>query len=135
MDNQKKDINTMFEEIQWNRKTGNDYRFNPQFEKMCEGTSTYIKPRAAKNKRGNFKFIVNNPRGDDELSQHVRVVKCSAAGRACGKGRLAGKVETECKQDYLDVKLAAVNDRKRIEVDTFTFPSSCTCYMKTGYEL
>merc|ERR1712119_54565 len=53
------------------------------FENICGLTTEYIMPRAAKNKDGQFRFIVNHPEGGEELV-----------------------------------------------IDTFTFPSCCTCLMR-----
>merc|ERR1712165_219261 len=43
--------------------------FESEFENICDVDTTYIKPRAAKNKEGKFMFIVNHPEGADEYIQ------------------------------------------------------------------
>merc|ERR1739848_464353 len=52
----------------------------PEFEEfvedminICSVTTEYIMPRAAKNKDGEYKFIVNHPEGGEEYVQQVRV--------------------------------------------------------------
>eukprot|EP00091_Calanus_sinicus_P018651 TRINITY_DN4333_c0_g1_i5.p2 TRINITY_DN4333_c0_g1~~TRINITY_DN4333_c0_g1_i5.p2 ORF type:complete len:130 (-),score=35.96 TRINITY_DN4333_c0_g1_i5:89-478(-) len=108
----------------------------PEFENICDVETTYIKPRAAKNKEGKFMFIVNHPEGADEYIQLVRVATCVSAGEECGQGRLASSVSTQCNQEYLDHKLVALSATgEELVVDTFSFPSCCTCLMNTGLEL
>eukprot|EP00091_Calanus_sinicus_P006572 TRINITY_DN17279_c0_g1_i2.p1 TRINITY_DN17279_c0_g1~~TRINITY_DN17279_c0_g1_i2.p1 ORF type:complete len:144 (-),score=41.50 TRINITY_DN17279_c0_g1_i2:10-441(-) len=70
---QKKAIRIMFDEEKLPEEEVNeiDIRlriFDPQFENICDVETTYIKPRAAKNKEGKFMFIVNHPEGADESS-------------------------------------------------------------------
>jgi hypothetical protein len=113
-----------------------DYEFTeaPEdgFENICGLTTEYIMPRAAKNKDGQFRFIVNHPEGGGEqYIQLVRVARCAGAGEECGWGVMAG-VKTRCQQEYLDHKLVALSeDGEELVIDTFTFPSCCTCLMKT----
>merc|ERR1719431_622560 len=110
--------------------------FESEFENICDVDTTYIKPRAAKNKEGKFMFIVNHPEGADEYIQLVRVATCISAGEEGGQGRLANSVSTKCNQEYLDHKLVALSATgEELVVDTFSFPSCCTCLMNTGLEL
>ena len=89
-------------------------------------------PRAAKNKNGQFRFIVNHPEGGDEqYIQLVRVARCAGAGEECGWGVMGPGIETRCHQEYLDHKLVALSESgEELVIDTFTFPSCCTCLMK-----
>jgi len=149
VDKQKTALKIMFDEqkdilspeTEVNETSGNDTSillrsFDLEYENICDVNTQYIKPRAAKNKKGMFMFIVNHPEGVDEYIQLVRVVTCSAVGEACGQGRLASSVDTECHQEYLDHKLVALSATgEELVVDTFSFPSCCTCLIKTGYEL
>merc|ERR1712173_144599 len=110
--------------------------FESEFENICDVDTTYIKPRAAKNKEGKFMFIVNHPEGADEYIQLVRVDTCISEGEECGQGRLASSVTTQCHQEYLDHKLVALSATgEELVVDTFSFPSCCTCLINTGLEL
>eukprot|EP00092_Neocalanus_flemingeri_P059929 GFUD01071780.1.p1 GENE.GFUD01071780.1~~GFUD01071780.1.p1 ORF type:complete len:213 (-),score=49.68 GFUD01071780.1:4-642(-) len=110
--------------------------FDLQYENICDVETDYIMPRAAKNKEGKFMFIVNHPEGANEYIQLVRVATCISAGEECGQGRLASSFSTKCNQDYLDHKLVALSATgEELVVDTFTFPSCCTCLMNTGLEL
>ena len=100
-----------------------------EFTNICDLSTSYIRPRAAKNKDGKFRFIVNHPDGDDEYIQLVRVATCSGAGSECGRGRLEGAgVKTRCQQEYSDHKLVSLGESgEELVVDTFSFPSCCTC--------
>ena len=102
------------------------------FENICGLTTEYIMPRAAKNKDGQFRFIVNHPEGGGEqYIQLVRVARCAGAGEECGWGLMAGR-QTRCQQEYLDHKLVALSeDGEELVIDTFTFPSCCTCLMNS----
>ena len=102
------------------------------FENICGLTTEYIMPRAAKNKNGQFRFIVNNPEGGDEqYIQLVRVARCAGAGEECGWGVMGPGIETRCHQEYLDHKLVALSESgEELVIDTFTFPSCCSCLMK-----
>jgi len=109
---------------------GYDYdRDDEEFTNICDLSTSYIRPRAAKNKDGKFRFIVNHPDGDDEYIQLVRVSTCSSAGSECGRGRLEGAgVRTRCQQEYSDHKLVSLDESgEELVVDTFSFPSCCTC--------
>merc|ERR1712183_910150 len=100
----------------------------PQFEEfveddminICSVKTEYIMPRAAKNKEGEYKFIVNHPEGGEEYVQ-----------QACGHGLLAaGGVNTKCRQEYSDHKLVSLSATgEELQVETFRFPSCCTCYV------
>jgi len=102
------------------------------FENICGLTTEYIMPRAAKNKDGQFRFIVNHPEGGDEqYIQLVRVARCAGAGEECGWGVMGPGIETRCHQEYLDHKLVALSESgEELVIDTFTFPSCCTCLMR-----
>jgi len=110
----------------------------PEFEEfvddminICSVKTEYIMPRAAKNKEGEFKFIVNHPEGGEEYVQQVRVNICRAAEQSCGHGLLAGSgVNTKCRQEYSDHKLVSLSATgEELQVETFRFPSCCTCYV------
>ena len=101
-------------------------------ENICDVKTSYITPRAAKNKDGKFRFIVNHPDGDEEYTQLVRVSVCSAAGGQCGAGLGLGLERTMCRQEYSDHKLVSLSEEgEELVVDTFSFPSCCTCLVNT----
>ena len=108
-----------------------------EFTNICDLKTRYITPRAAKNKEGKFRFIVNHPDGDEEYTQLVRVTQCSGAGEACGGGALdSAGVRTRCQQEYSDHKLVSLGDNgEELVVDTFSFPSCCTCLISNPWSL
>lgn len=105
------------------------------YENVCGMQADYIMPRAAKNKEGQFRFIVNSPEGADEYIQLVKVVRCQHAGHECGGGQLFTSQTTMCKQEFLDHKLVALSESgEELVIDTFLFPSCCTCNVHVGLE-
>jgi hypothetical protein len=98
---------------------------------ICSVKTEYIMPRAAKNKDGEYKFIVNQPEGGEEYVQQVRVTICRAAEQSCGHGRLADSgLDTKCRQEYSDHKLVSLTATgEELQVETFRFPSCCSCFV------
>jgi len=105
-------------------------------ENVCSMSTTHIMPKAARNKKGQFKFLVNGGEGSEDYIQLVKISQCLGAGEACGKGKIFTREVTECRQEYTDHKLVALDEEgKELIVDTFSFPSCCSCIMQTGLEL
>ena len=105
-------------------------------ENVCGMSTTHIMPKAARNKKGQFKFLVNGGEGSEDYIQLVKISQCLGAGEACGKGKIFTREVTECRQEYADHKLVALDEEgKELIVDTFSFPSCCSCIMQTGLEL
>lgn len=105
-------------------------------ENVCSMSTTHIMPKAARNKKGQFKFLVNGGEGSEDYIQLVKISQCLGAGEACGKGKIFTREVTECRQEYADHKLVALDEEgKELIVDTFSFPSCCSCIMQTGLEL
>merc|ERR1712154_98714 len=100
-------------------------------ENICSVRTDYILPRAAKNKDGEYKYIVNHPSGAEEYVQQVRVTICKEAEKSCGHGLLEDTgLRTSCRQEYSDHKLVALSATgEELQVETFQFPSCCTCYI------
>ena len=97
-------------------------------ENICGTDTTHIKPRGGRNKQGKFMFIVNEPEGSHEYIQLVRVTTCTAADEECAQGQLISSISTRCKQEYSDHKLVALSESgEELVVDTFSFPSCCSC--------
>eukprot|EP00092_Neocalanus_flemingeri_P039531 GFUD01043045.1.p1 GENE.GFUD01043045.1~~GFUD01043045.1.p1 ORF type:complete len:231 (-),score=51.16 GFUD01043045.1:291-983(-) len=101
----------------------------PPMENICQTESEYIHPKAAKNKKGKFMFIVNRPAGFEEYIQLVKVTTCKAAGKQCAQGQLLNSpISTMCHQEYSDHKLVVLSETgEELVVDTFSFPSCCSC--------
>jgi len=105
-----------------------------QFKNICGLTTSYIKPRAAKNKDGEYRFIVNHPDGADEYLQVVRVSTCNSNDEQCGGGIIESAglgLETKCQQEFSDHKLVALSSSgEELVVEEFRFPSCCTCLIR-----
>merc|ERR1712215_74958 len=106
------------------------------YENICPITLDYIKPKAVMNKNGKFMFIVNQKVDAEEYFQIIKVSLCSNVGEECGRGQIFSSSPTVCMQEYADHKLVALSETgKELVVDTFSFPSCCTCKFKDGFEL
>ena len=105
-------------------------------ENICDTNTKYVTPRAAKNKAGQFVFIVNSPEGSEEYIQLVKVTTCTSAGEQCAQGQLSGVMTTMCRQEYSDHKLVALSETgKELVVDTFSLPSCCSCVIDSSLQL
>eukprot|EP00088_Acartia_fossae_P017190 TRINITY_DN19736_c0_g2_i1.p1 TRINITY_DN19736_c0_g2~~TRINITY_DN19736_c0_g2_i1.p1 ORF type:complete len:234 (-),score=23.57 TRINITY_DN19736_c0_g2_i1:82-783(-) len=107
-------------------------------ERLCLVNSTWIRPRVAKNHAGERKYIINNPSGQEEFSQFVHVTSCTRVNESCDPSgrRFHNSISTTCRQEYMEVKLLALDaDMRSIEFDTFRFPSCCTCYILNTLEI
>ena len=63
--------------------------------------------------------------------QVVRVTTCREQGNSCYGGQLEGRggLRTVCRQQYMDHKLVALDQEKgEVVVETFSFPSCCSCF-------
>ena len=88
------------------------------------------------NMDGQFMFIVNEPSGSQEYFQVVRVSISANDGQECGEGSLGITGATKCSQQYSEKKLLALSaSGQELVIDTFSFPSCCTCMVQTGLEL
>lgn len=107
-------------------------------DNVCTSQSSHIRPRAAKNKEGKWMFLVNGLEDGDsgtEFLQLVQVSTCLGAGQSCGAGQVFRGQATECRQQFSDHKLVALEgEGKELVVDTFRFPSCCTCHLHTSLE-
>ena len=75
-------------------------------------------------------YIVNQPHNKSDLTQVVKVTTCNEEGEECYKGELSHRHVTRCKQEFMDHKLVALNmEAKEVVIDTFRFPSCCSCYV------
>ena len=108
------------------------------YQNICNMKTSYIKPRAAKNKEGNYRFIVNNPDGAKEYVQLVRVATCGSEGSQCAGGRIDSPItgiKTKCKQEFSDHKLVTLSESgEELVVDVFSFPSCCTCLINSNQD-
>ena len=99
-------------------------------ERICEAVTQLTTPRHERNTRGEMRWIVNQPDNRTDLTQVVKVTKCMPGGR-CDDGSLSSRHRTVCRQEYMDHKLVSLNnDNSQVIIDTFRFPSCCTCYLQ-----
>ena len=109
---------------------------NEIVENICDTNTKIVTPRAAKNKAGQFVFIVNSPKGSEEYIQVVKVTTCASAGDQCAQGQLSGVMPTMCRQEYSDHKLVALSETgEELVVDTFSLPSCCSCVIDSSLQL
>jgi hypothetical protein len=120
-------FNATYDDYDYNSIEEDDETYN----NVCEMETDFIRPRVAKNIDGEFKFIVNLPMDDDKFVQIVRVGHCVGAGLECGGGDIFSESVTMCKQNYMEHKLVAANTAgDEVIIDTFRFPSCCTCHVR-----
>ena len=104
-----------------------ELRTGPRWRRACEAVTKPVWPRTAINSRsGQKQFIVNQPANRTDLRQVVQVTECQSPNSTCSR-----QGHTRCKQEFMDHKLVALNvELQELVVDSFKFPSSCTCYVE-----
>ena len=103
-----------------------------EYEKVCKSLTEDIYPRRAKNKKGEYRFIVNGGEGLEEYIQTVTITRCVGEGLSCNVDSME---DTECRQEYVEHKLVSLDQSgKQLEVDTFPVPSGCSCYKRSQFE-
>ena len=96
------------------------------YERVCSSSKEFIQPRQAKNKEGEYMFIVNGGAGLEETVQKVTVSRCLGAGHSC---HLTAEETTECRQEHAEHRLVALDEAgQQLIMATFLFPSGCSCY-------
>ena len=94
----------------------------------CPSSQNMLMPRVGTNVNNQQRYLVNGGiRGEfGPLVQLVRVTTCDAAGESCAAGRFG--VQTRCAQQFSQHKLVAFDEvANELVVESFTFPSSCSC--------
>jgi len=105
---------------------------------VCDMKQTsHYSPRAADNIHGEQRWIVNHPAGDTRFLQLISIGECQTyvVNEPCAKGEWEfSSLSTFCQQEFTEHKLVSVaaEDGQIGEalVDTFRFPSCCTCQMR-----
>lgn len=106
------------------------YRNKRQFgnsEQLCATRSQFIMPRAALNKDGNWKYIVNMQDNDAKYTQLVRSETCASqtCSSLCG---LPNGYTSKCEQKYIQKRLVALEGQgDQLYTDVFWIPSCCVC--------
>ena len=113
-----------------------------QFENVCDSTQETIVPRVGTNTNNQQRYLVN-AHGDlsefKKLVRTINIVRClgsqeSGHRESCGGGGgLFGGRRTECRQEYTQHKMVALDQEAgELVVETFSFPSCCSCMVHRG---
>ncbi|KAG8041056.1 hypothetical protein G9C98_002044 [Cotesia typhae] len=105
---------------------------NDKSDGLCKGLSKYIIPRAAHNKDGETKYIINTK----EYVQGMNVETCENVDSPCRliDGFAVG-YKTMCVQKFMYKKLVSLSDTGEAETDWFSMPASCCCKIEfTGID-
>ncbi|XP_044756470.1 protein spaetzle 5-like isoform X2 [Coccinella septempunctata] len=96
---------------------------------VCETKMRIIFPRIAKNKRNQWKYVVNQ---DVEKVQGIAVEWCKNTGDRCNYLTSKNKfMVPTCGQKYSFRRLLTLSHEGLLESDIFEFPVACMCYVKS----
>jgi len=102
-----------------------------EYEKVCQSQSEDKQLQAAKNRKGQYRFIVNGGEGLEEYHQTVTISKCVGGGLSCN---VDSHDDTECRQEYIEHKLVVYDPSgQQLANDIFPLPSGCSCYKKPNF--
>ena len=110
-------------------------------QQVCPTLESFIVPRAGRNKNKEWRFILNSEDSRPEYQQvvsgddigvrtvDIQVIKVGECEHteSC-HGAWAGH-ETQCLQLYLEHKLVAITQVGKVLIDSFLFPSCCSCHV------
>lgn len=93
-------------------------------EQLCQTRSQYVTPKAALNKQGNWRYVVNM---GEQMSQLVKSELC-VSQECSGLCQLPLGYRSRCEQKYVQKRLVALdNSGQKLYTDVFWFPSCCQC--------
>ncbi|XP_022242117.1 protein spaetzle 5-like isoform X2 [Limulus polyphemus] len=98
-------------------------------EPICTSMLNTFKPQVGENIKKKWLYIVNNV----EVEQFVTSETCSEDGNPCRyvKDNLPFGYSSQCKQKYAYKNLLAIHPKKKSTfLDSFPFPSCCSCFIK-----
>lgn len=122
-------------------------QFNINEEQLCQGSRRIIVPKEAQNIKNEWKFIVNSA----NYTQTVDVEECVRHGNrrdgietddeklkdfgTCLYSGIEGHnpSQTSCRQLYREHKLLVVTQKGELEIDKFSLPSACACFLRTEF--
>ncbi|XP_013779330.2 protein spaetzle 5-like isoform X1 [Limulus polyphemus] len=96
---------------------------------ICTPVMKTFKPKVGENNDKKWLYIVN----DIKIEQFVTSETCFEEGKSCGyiDGNLPFGYRSQCRQRYAYKRLLAVHPKKKTTfLDSFPFPSCCTCFVK-----
>ena len=91
---------------------------------VCPSEVMYGKPKLARNKKGDWKVIVNAA----EFTQTVRMEKCLKPNSKCNYISY-GDFDSRCAQVHSYHRLLVFEKGKGFYIDTFRIPTACTCHV------
>ena len=91
---------------------------------VCPSEVMYGKPKLARNKRGEWKVIVNAA----EFTQTVRMEKCLKPNSKCNYISKPD-FDSRCAQVHSYHRLLVFEKGKGFYIDTFRMPTACTCHV------
>jgi hypothetical protein len=91
---------------------------------VCPSEVLYGKPKLARNKKGEWKVIVNAA----EFTQTVRMEKCLKPNSKCNYISF-NDFESRCAQVHSFHRLLVFEKGKGFYIDTFRIPTACTCHV------
>eukprot|EP00092_Neocalanus_flemingeri_P033129 GFUD01036024.1.p1 GENE.GFUD01036024.1~~GFUD01036024.1.p1 ORF type:complete len:202 (-),score=65.58 GFUD01036024.1:144-749(-) len=102
-------------------------------DSVCPMKRYFMRPRVATNQQGKLMFVVNGVEGREERQEYVQEVEvgeCIETELECGNGDVFIYESTYCKQQYSKTELWSMTEEGEVMVDTFSFPSSCDCWVR-----
>lgn len=90
---------------------------------ICPSEVMYGKPKLAKNKKGQWKVIVNA----GEFTQTVRLEKCLQPNKKCNY--ISPNFESRCAQVHSYHRLLVFEKGRGFHIDTFRLPTGCSCHV------
>ncbi|KFM69584.1 hypothetical protein X975_18153, partial [Stegodyphus mimosarum] len=99
-----------------------DYGPNGGF--VCPSEVHYGRPHRAKNRKGEWKVVVNV----GEYTQTLRMEKCLASGNPCKY--VVSRMQSTCAQVYSYHRLLVFNKENGLHIDVFRVPTGCACHLR-----
>ncbi|CAL1285058.1 unnamed protein product [Larinioides sclopetarius] len=95
---------------------------------VCPSEVHYGRPHRAKNRKGEWKVVVNV----GEYTQTLRMEKCLASGNPCKY--VVSPMQSTCAQVYSYHRLLVFNKDLGLHIDLFRVPTSCACHLRGGQQ-
>jgi len=96
---------------------------------LCPTRSVYIMPKAARNTKGEWRYVVNS-QNHGQPTQLVRTERC-VTSECSGLCDVPIGFTSSCSQQFVQKRLVALNaDGEYLYTDTFSFPHCCICQIK-----
>lgn len=102
--------------------------------KICSSVTKNLYPKRAKNKDDEWMYIVN----EVDFMQVVKAEICDNDGGSCSylDENLPAGMTSSCKQKYAFKQMLAMHPlKKRMMGDVFRYPSCCSCYVSSPFQL